>query len=107
MQRRRFLTQAAAATGAGLAAVGLPAVAQDAPTVRWRMSTGWPKSLDALYGSAEALCRRVGELTNGKFEICLPLLPNAKVVFPAPGAALINVVETPLDVALAAILSNN
>ncbi len=69
MQRRRFLTQAAAATGAGLAAVGLPAVAQDAPTVRWRMSTGWPKSLDALYGSADELCRRVGELTGGKFEI--------------------------------------
>lgn len=69
MQRRRFLTQAVAATGAGLAAVGMPAVAQGTPSVRWRMSTGWPKSLDAIYGSAEELCRRVSELTQGKFEI--------------------------------------
>lgn len=69
MQRRRFLTQAAAAAGAGLAVAGLPAVAQETPSVRWRMSTGWPKSLDEMYGSAEELCKRVGELTNGKFEI--------------------------------------
>ncbi len=69
MQRRRFLTQAAAATGAGLAAVGLPARAQSTPSVRWRMSTGWPKSLDTIYGSAEELCKRVSELTEGKFEI--------------------------------------
>ena len=33
------------------------------------MSTGWPKSLDTIYGSAEALCKRVSELTEGKFEI--------------------------------------
>ncbi|NYT70417.1 TRAP transporter substrate-binding protein [Pusillimonas noertemannii] len=69
MQRRRFLTQAAAAAGAGLAAAGLPAVAQGTPSVRWRMSTGWPKSLDEMYGSADALCKRVSELTEGKFEI--------------------------------------
>ena len=69
MQRRRFLTQAAAVTGAGLAAVGMPAIAQGTPSVRWRMSTGWPKSLDAIYGSAEELCQRVSQLTGGKFEI--------------------------------------
>lgn len=69
MQRRRFLTQVAAATGAGLATVGMPAIAQNAPAVRWRMSTGWPKSLDAIYGSAAELCKRVGQLTDGKFEI--------------------------------------
>ena len=69
MQRRRFLTQAAAAAGAGLAVAGLPAAAQEGPSVRWRMSTGWPKSLDAIYGSAEELCKRVSELTGGKFEI--------------------------------------
>jgi len=69
MQRRRFLTQAAAAAGAGLAAASLPAAAQGTPSVRWRMSTGWPKSLDEMYGSAEELCQRVSELTEGKFEI--------------------------------------
>ena len=69
MQRRRFLAQAAGAAGAGLAAVGMPAVAQSAPAVRWRMSTSWPKSLDTIYGSAEDFCKRVAQLTEGKFEI--------------------------------------
>ncbi|AOB25013.1 TRAP transporter substrate-binding protein [Bordetella bronchiseptica] len=69
MQRRRFLAQAAGAAGAGLAAVGMPAMAQANPTVRWRMSTSWPKSLDTIYGSADELCKRVGQLTDGKFEI--------------------------------------
>jgi len=73
MQRRRFLTQAATAAGAGLAAAALPAAAQSSPAVRWRMSTSWPKSLDTIYGSADELCRRVGELTEGRFEIrCFP-----------------------------------
>ena len=69
MQRRRFLAQAAGAAGAGLATVGMPAIAQSAPAVRWRMSTSWPKSLDTIYGSAEDLCKRVAQLTDGKFEI--------------------------------------
>lgn len=69
MQRRRFLAQAAGAAGAGLATLGMPAVAQSAPSVRWRMSTSWPKSLDTIYGSAEDLCKRVAQLTEGKFEI--------------------------------------
>ncbi len=69
MERRRFLRHAAATTGVGVAAVGFPAIAQEAPAVRWRMSTGWPKSLDTIYGSAEELCKRVSELTEGKFEI--------------------------------------
>ncbi|WP_220443722.1 ABC transporter substrate-binding protein [Paracoccus luteus] len=33
------------------------------------MSTSWPKTLDVMYGSAEALCARVGELSGGRFEI--------------------------------------
>lgn len=69
MQRRKFITTAVAATGTGLAALSMPAAAQDLPKVRWRMSTGWPKSLDTIYGSAEELCARVAELTGGRFEI--------------------------------------
>jgi TRAP-type mannitol/chloroaromatic compound transport system substrate-binding protein len=67
MERRNFITRAAATAGVG--ALSLPAMAQGTPSVRWRMSTGWPKSLDTLYGSADELCKRVGELTDGKFEI--------------------------------------
>ena len=67
MQRRRFLERAGAT--AGIASLALPAAAQGLPSVKWRMSTSWPKSLDTIYGSAEELCKRVGELTEGKFEI--------------------------------------
>jgi TRAP-type mannitol/chloroaromatic compound transport system substrate-binding protein len=67
MKRRMFLKQAAA--GGLLAAPAMPAVAQSLPTVRWRLAASWPKSLDTVFGSAEDLCRRVSQLTEGKFEI--------------------------------------
>lgn len=67
MQRRRFFQKTGAA--AGLVSLAIPAMAQTAPTVKWRMSTSWPKSLDTMYGSAEHLCKRVSELTDGKFTI--------------------------------------
>ena len=66
MKRRDFLTSAAAGLAGGT--VAAPAVAQ-APGVRWRMATSWPKSLDTLYGSAAALCERVSQLTEGRFQI--------------------------------------
>lgn len=67
MKRRKFLSSATI----GVAAAGLaaPALAQAPGAVRWRMTTSWPKSLDAMHGSAEALGKRVGELTDGQFEI--------------------------------------
>ncbi|VTU40434.1 C4-dicarboxylate-binding periplasmic protein precursor [Variovorax sp. PBS-H4] len=67
MQRRRFFQKTGAA--AGLATLAIPALAQSAPAVKWRMSTSWPKSLDTIYGSADRMCKRVAELTDGKFEI--------------------------------------
>ena len=33
------------------------------------MTTSWPKSLDTIHGSAEQMCQRVGQLTDGKFLI--------------------------------------
>jgi TRAP-type mannitol/chloroaromatic compound transport system substrate-binding protein len=69
MQRRRFLTKTATAAGAGLATLGAPAFAQGTPSVKWRMATSWPKGLDTIYGSAEELAKRVGQITDGKFEI--------------------------------------
>ena len=66
MKRRDFLTRAGA--GAALAATAAPTIGQ-APQLRWRMSTMWPKSLDTMYGSAELFAKRVGELTDGRFTI--------------------------------------
>ncbi len=64
MKRRQFLT----AAGAGLAgAVASPAVAQSMPEVKWRLTSGFPKSLDTLYGTGEVFARFVSEATDGKF----------------------------------------
>ena len=67
MQRRSFLKKASVGVAAG--AVAAPAIAQSLPTVSWRMATSWPKSLDTLYGGAELVCKRVAEITDGKFTI--------------------------------------
>jgi len=67
MQRRSFLKKAAAGVAAG--AVAAPAIAQSNPTIQWRLAASWPKSLDTLFGGADLVARRVGELTDGKFQI--------------------------------------
>jgi TRAP-type mannitol/chloroaromatic compound transport system substrate-binding protein len=67
MKRRSFLKQAAAGVAAG--AVAAPAIAQTQPTIQWRLAASWPKSLDTLFGGADFICRRVAEITDGKFQI--------------------------------------
>jgi TRAP-type mannitol/chloroaromatic compound transport system substrate-binding protein len=68
MKRREFLKQAG--TGALVSsALAAPAIAQGSPTVRWRMATSWPKSLDIVFASCTALSARVAELTDNKFQI--------------------------------------
>jgi hypothetical protein len=63
MQRRSFLKKAAA--GVAVSAVAAPAIAQSQPTIQWRLAASWPKSLDTLFGGAELVAKRVGELTDG------------------------------------------
>ena len=67
MQRRAFVTHggmaAILATGTALA------IAQSLPEIRWRLTSSFPKSLDTLWGAAEFVAKRVGELTSGKFKI--------------------------------------
>ena len=67
MKRRQFLQ--AAGVGLAATAVAKPAIAQSMPEVRWRLSSGFPKSLDTLYGAAETFARYVSEATDGKFQI--------------------------------------
>jgi TRAP-type mannitol/chloroaromatic compound transport system substrate-binding protein len=67
MKRRAFLKQAGA--GVAAAAIATPAVAQTAAPVRWRLAASWPKSLDTIYGAVDAMCQRVGQLTDKKFVI--------------------------------------
>ncbi len=67
MKRRQFLKGAAIAGAA--TAVAMPAVAQSQPTVKWRLTSGFPKSLDTIYGASETIAKFVRESTDGRFEI--------------------------------------
>ncbi|MBF2080146.1 MAG: TRAP transporter substrate-binding protein [Synechococcales cyanobacterium T60_A2020_003] len=79
MPNRRTIVKSlvAGATAAGvLSACGQTqstssssATSPSAPSVRWRMATSWPKSLDTIFGGAETLCNRVREMTGGRFDI--------------------------------------
>jgi TRAP-type mannitol/chloroaromatic compound transport system substrate-binding protein len=86
MERRRFIQKAGAGLAAGLAAA--PALAQSQPTVRWRMASSFPKSLDTLFGAAEILVRRVAEATEGKFQI--RLFAGGEIV---PGLQVLDAVQ--------------
>jgi TRAP-type mannitol/chloroaromatic compound transport system substrate-binding protein len=65
--RRRLMK--AAGLGAAGAAFALPALAQSAPEVKWRLSSSFPRSLDLLYGAAELFAETVADATDGKFQI--------------------------------------
>lgn len=67
MHRRRILK--AGLTGLAASAVASPAIAQSSPNISWRSVSGFPKSLDVLFGSAETVAKYVGEATDGKFKI--------------------------------------
>src|SRR5258705_311751 len=67
MKRRDFLK--VSATGAAVAAVASPAIAQSSPEVKWRMTSSFPKSLDTIYGGAAELSKYVAEMTDNKFQI--------------------------------------
>ena len=70
MQRREFLKKATAGAATGAAAtLAAPAIAADLPTIKWRMTSSFPKSLDTLYGTGELLANRVRAMTGGKFDI--------------------------------------
>ncbi|MEO1342482.1 MAG: hypothetical protein AAFV28_15370 [Cyanobacteria bacterium J06635_13] len=39
------------------------------PSVRWRMATSWPKSLQILFEAADLLCQQVNIMTKGHFAV--------------------------------------
>ena len=67
MKRREFLK--AAGVGIATSTIAAPAIAQSMPELKWRLTASWPKSLDTLYGAAEHLSKRIGELSENKFQI--------------------------------------
>jgi TRAP-type mannitol/chloroaromatic compound transport system substrate-binding protein len=72
MKRRQFLKTAGIGTAGSAALLAAQATAQQTaglPSIQWRMATSWPKSLDTIFGGADLVARRVGEITDGKFQI--------------------------------------
>jgi TRAP-type mannitol/chloroaromatic compound transport system substrate-binding protein len=67
MKRREFIK--AAGLGLATSAVAAPAIAQSSPEIRWRLAASWPKSLDTLYGGCEYFAKRIGEITDNKFQV--------------------------------------
>jgi len=67
VSRRTFLPAAAATVAAS--ALAAPAIAQSDPTIKWRLTASYPKSLDTLFGAVNTIARVTSELTDGKFEL--------------------------------------
>lgn len=67
MDRRFFVRQSGMA---GILAAGAaPAVVHAQATLRWRLASSFPKSLDTIFGAAEVFAKRVSDMTGGKFQI--------------------------------------
>ena len=74
MKRRKLINHIATATTvATLAACNqttTQSVSTDSlPSVKWRMTTSWPRSLDTIFGGAQTICDRVAAMTNSRFTI--------------------------------------
>ena len=67
MERRSFVSGAGLA---GVLAAGVaPAIVHAQATLRWRLTSSFPKSLDTLFGVNDIFAQKVKELTGGKFQI--------------------------------------
>jgi len=67
MDRRSLIKNAGIA---GVLAAGVaPAVQAQGATIRWRLASSFPKSLDTIFGGAETFAKKVGEMSGGKFTI--------------------------------------
>jgi TRAP-type mannitol/chloroaromatic compound transport system substrate-binding protein len=66
MDRRSIIRNAGLA---GVLAAGIAPAVHAQSTLRWRIASSFPKSLDTLYGTCEVFAKKVGELSGGKFTI--------------------------------------
>ena len=71
MDRRSFMKRAGVTTAgaAGAATLAAPAIAQESPTINWRLTSSFPKSLDTIFGAAETMAEHLAAATDGKFNV--------------------------------------
>ena len=66
MDRRSLIKNAGIA---GILAAGAAPAVHAQATIRWRMASSFPKSLDTLFGAEETFAKKVGEMSGGKFTV--------------------------------------
>ena len=66
MDRRFLITLSGLA---GILAAGRSPAVHAQTTVRWRVASSFPKSLDTLYGAAEVFAQKVRQLSGGRFDV--------------------------------------
>ncbi len=91
MKRRQFLQGAGLATAA--TAVATPAVAQSMPEIKWRLTSSFPRNLDALFGAAEVFVKAVAEATDNRFQITAFAAPEIVPGLQAADAVTAGTVE--------------
>lgn len=71
INRRGFLTKGVLAGTAAASATALaaPAIAQELPNIKWRLTSGFPNNLDTIYGGATVMAEALSAMTGGKFQI--------------------------------------
>jgi TRAP-type mannitol/chloroaromatic compound transport system substrate-binding protein len=67
MERRSFVRSAGIA--GVLAAGSAPAIVHAQASLRWRLTSSFPKSLDTLFGVTDVFAKKVSDMTGGKFQI--------------------------------------
>jgi TRAP-type mannitol/chloroaromatic compound transport system substrate-binding protein len=81
MDRRSAIRQAGIAAVLGL---GVAPAVHAQVSVRWRLASSFPKSLDTIYGAAEVFAHKVRQLSGGRFEVSVhaagELMPAFSVV---------------------------
>lgn len=87
MKRREFLKKAGVGAVAASTVFG-PVFAQTAPTIRWRLASSFPKSLDTIFGAADVFAKALSDLTEGKFQV--RTFPSGEIV---PGLQVLDAVQ--------------
>ena len=68
MDRRSLIKNAGIA---GVLAAGVAPAVHAQATVRWRLASSFPKSLDTIFGAADTFSKSVKAMSGGKFEISI------------------------------------
>ena len=66
MDRRSLIKNAGIA---GVLAAGIAPAVHAQATIRWRVASSFPKSLDTIFGAVDVLAKKVSDMTGGKFVI--------------------------------------